>query len=208
MSESSNIPNVKTTPKPFGVQIEWKWPDGCFWFSSLELQYLFDDGRLGKETISWPVSGKFISGLKAGERLQIRLRRTDKDGHVRDWSQGDWIEGVASADAGECLADIAPGWRASSDDTNCDGQQSVVFKADRFKVTDGVNDSGESTIQQQIQQAANAVIEATKAALARQDAAMADLASAQAAITECINQAVNNALANALKPGGLLYARK
>lgn len=33
----------------------------------------------------------------------------------------------------------------------------------------------------------------------------ADLASAQAAITESINQAVNDALANALKPGGLLY---
>jgi len=89
-----------------------------------------------------------------------------------------------------------------------DEQQSVVFKADCFKVTDGVNDSGESTIQQQIQQAANAIIEATKAALARQDAAMADLASTQAAITESINQAVNDAIANALKPGGLLYARK
>jgi hypothetical protein len=37
---------------------------------------------------------------------------------------------------------------------------------------------------------------------------MADLASAQAAITESINQAVNDAIANALKPGGLLYARK
>jgi hypothetical protein len=36
---------------------------------------------------------------------------------------------------------------------------------------------------------------------------MADLASAQA-ITESINQAVNDAIANALKPGGLLYARK
>jgi hypothetical protein len=34
---------------------------------------------------------------------------------------------------------------------------------------------------------------------------MADLASAQAAITEHINQVVNNALANALKPGGVLY---
>jgi hypothetical protein len=89
-----------------------------------------------------------------------------------------------------------------------DEQQSVVFRADCFKVTDGVNDSGESTIQQQIQQAANAIIEATKAALARQDAAMADLASTQAAITESINQAVNDAIANALKPGGLLYARK
>jgi hypothetical protein len=57
-----------------------------------------------------------------------------------------------------------------------DEQQSVVFRADRFKVTGEVSASGESTIQQQIQQAANAIIEATKAALARQDAAMADLA--------------------------------
>ncbi|MDU7134072.1 MAG: hypothetical protein E6325_22095, partial [Enterobacteriaceae bacterium] len=74
------------------------------------------------------------------------------------------------------------------------------------KVTVEVNDSGEPTIQRQIQQAANAVIEATKAALARQDAAMADLASAQAAITESINQAVNDAIVNALRPGGVLYA--
>ncbi|MDU7134910.1 MAG: hypothetical protein E6325_26495, partial [Enterobacteriaceae bacterium] len=42
-----------------------------------------------------------------------------------------------------------------------DEQQSVVFRADRFKVTVEVNDSGEPTIQRQIQQAANAVIEAT-----------------------------------------------
>lgn len=87
-------------------------------------------------------------------------------------------------------------------------QQSVVFRVDRFKVTVGVNDSGESTIQQQTQQAANAVIEATKAALARQDAAMADLAFAQAAIAQSINQAVNDAIANARRPGGLLYTRK
>ncbi|MHB9319106.1 hypothetical protein ACP3TG_08310 [Phytobacter diazotrophicus] len=87
-----------------------------------------------------------------------------------------------------------------------DEQQSVVFQADCFKATAGVNDSGESTIQQQIQQAANAVIEATKAALARQDAAMAAVASEQAALTERINQAVNDAIANALRPGGALYA--
>jgi hypothetical protein len=89
-----------------------------------------------------------------------------------------------------------------------DEQQSVEFRADRFKVTGEVSASGEPTIQQQIQQAANAVIEATKAALARQDAAMADLASTQAAITESVNQVVKDAIANALKPGGLLYARK
>ena len=81
-----------------------------------------------------------------------------------------------------------------------------MFLADRFKATVGVNDSGEPTIQQQIQHAASAVIEATKAVLARQDAAMAAVASEQAAITERINQVVNDAIANALRPGGVLYA--
>lgn len=68
--------------------------------------------------------------------------------------------------------------------------QSVEFKADRFKIQANVD----------------AIVEATKATYARQEAMMADLASAQAALTEHINQVVNNALANALKPGGLLYA--
>lgn len=80
-----------------------------------------------------------------------------------------------------------------------DEQQSVMFHADRFKATVGVNDSGEPTIQQQIQQAANA-------SHARQEAAMAAVASEQAALTKSINQAVNDAITNALKPGGVLYA--
>lgn len=73
-----------------------------------------------------------------------------------------------------------------------DEQQSVEFKADRFKIQANVD----------------AIVEATKATYARQEAMMADLASAQAALTEHINQVVNDAIANALRPGGLLYARK
>lgn len=68
-------------------------------------------------------------------------------------------------------------------------QQSVEFRADRFKIQANVD----------------AIVEATKATYARQEAMMADLASAQAALTEHINQVVNDALANALKPGGVLY---
>lgn len=91
-----------------------------------------------------------------------------------------------------------------------DEQQSVEFSADRFKVTCEVSACGGSTTQEheQILRSANAIIEAAKAGHARQEAMMADLASAQAALTEHINQVVNNALANALRPGGLLYARK
>ena len=89
-----------------------------------------------------------------------------------------------------------------------DEQQSVEFSADRFKVTCEVSACGGSTTQEheQILRSANAIIEAAKAGHARQEAMMADLASAQAALTEHINQVVNNALANALRPGGVLYA--
>lgn len=86
-----------------------------------------------------------------------------------------------------------------------DVQQSVVFMADRFKVTYGASASGEPTTQEKIQQGANAIIEAAKASLARHEAMMADLASAQTAITKSINQAVDDAIANALRPGGAIH---
>ncbi|MDC0726575.1 hypothetical protein POH93_14400 [Phytobacter diazotrophicus] len=75
-----------------------------------------------------------------------------------------------------------------------DGQQQVVFDNDQHRAGIIAN--------------ATSLIEAMNAAYARQEAMMIELASARAAITESINQAVNDAIANALKPGGLLYARK
>lgn len=100
MSESSIVPYVKTTPKPFGVSVEWKWPGGC---AVLELQYLREDSRLVKERIHWPTTGHLISGLKAGERLQVRLRPVAADGSTRDWLAADWIDGVSSVDTEEIL---------------------------------------------------------------------------------------------------------
>ncbi|MBD4541452.1 hypothetical protein GUG61_06355, partial [Xanthomonas citri pv. citri] len=43
------------------------------------------------------------SGLKAGERLQVRLRPIAEDGSARDWRAGDWIEGVSSVDTEEII---------------------------------------------------------------------------------------------------------
>ncbi|MDC7948829.1 DUF1983 domain-containing protein [Enterobacter kobei] len=100
MSEPSIVPYVKTTPKPFGVEVEWKWPGGC---AVLELQCLHEDGRLMKERIFWPATVCLISGLKAGERLQVRLRPIAEDGSARDWRAGDWIEGVSSVDTEEII---------------------------------------------------------------------------------------------------------
>lgn len=100
MSEPSIVPYVKTTPKPFGVDVEWKWPGGC---AVLELQCLHEDGRLMKERIFWPATVCLISGLKAGERLQVRLRPIAEDGSARDWRASDWVEGVSSVDVGEIV---------------------------------------------------------------------------------------------------------
>ncbi len=100
MSEPSIVPYVKTTPKPFGVDVEWKWPGGC---AVLELQCLHEDGRLVKERLYWPTTGYLISGLKTGERVQVRLRPIAEDGSARDWRAGDWLEGVSSVDAGEIV---------------------------------------------------------------------------------------------------------
>lgn len=100
MSEPSIVPYVKTTPKPFGVDVEWKWPGGC---AVLELQCLHEDGRLVKERLYWPATGYFISGLKTGERVQVRLRPIAEDGSALDWRAGDWFEGVSSVDAGEIV---------------------------------------------------------------------------------------------------------
>ncbi|WP_217188973.1 hypothetical protein [Enterobacter soli] len=275
MSEPSIVPYVKTTPKPFGVDVEWKWPGGC---AVLELQCLHEDGRLMKERIFWPATVCLISGLKAGERLQVRLRPIAEDGSARDWRAGDWIEGVSSVDVGEIVEALDEEIRNSdafnipsdkpfiNDAAIKDGsisaklafpksdlrlmepfggvplritnvstkvsltnemrdaviaavrdsgqfvekptgdvQQSVVFMADRFKVTYGASASGEPTTQEKIQQGANAIIEAAKASLARHEAMMADLASAQTAITKSINQAVDDAIANALRPGGAIH---
>ncbi|TKK20208.1 hypothetical protein EcCFBP13530_06550 [Enterobacter cancerogenus] len=100
MSESSIAPYLKTTPKPFGVNVEWKWPGDC---AVLELQCLHEDGRLVKERIYWPTTGYLISGLKTGERVQVRLRPIAEDGSARDWRVGDWVEGVSSVDAGDII---------------------------------------------------------------------------------------------------------
>jgi hypothetical protein len=53
-----------------------------------------------------------------------------------------------------------------------DEQQSVEFRADRFKIQANVD----------------AIVEAAKATHARQEAMMADLASAQAALTETLTR--------------------
>lgn len=264
MSEPSIVPYVKTTPKPFGVNVEWKWPVSCLW---LELQYLHEDGRLVKEIIHWPAINYLISGLKAGERLQLRLRPlpVGQDGSARDWRAGDWIEGVSSVDTEEiiealdeeirnscALHGIKGGWFVDktgkayihealigngtlsanySVKMNVDyggkryaagmtlgveeGKQQVTFKADRFKV----HEAASSIIE-------NAVASATKAkislcdemkqaiidtvresdlftslqtAIAAQEASTSDLKQA-------LNDAVGDAIRNAIKPGGALWA--
>ncbi|KTJ64499.1 hypothetical protein ASU80_17185 [Enterobacter hormaechei subsp. xiangfangensis] len=265
MSEPSIVPYVKTTPKPFGVDVEWKWPGGCLW---LELQYLHEDGRLVKEIIHWPAINYLISGLKAGERLQLRLRPrpVGQDGSARDWRAGDWIEGVSSVDTEEiietldeeirkscALHGLKGGWfvdktgkayihealigdgvlstsynvkmnvtvKGKSHEAGMsigveDGQSNVEFMADRYTVHEAASSIIENAVATSAKtkirlgdEMKQAVIDAVResdlfASLqAKIDAQKASLVGLQ----QAMHEAVNDALLNALKPGGLLYKR-
>lgn len=263
MSEPSIVPYVKTTPKPFGVDVEWKWPGGC---AVLELQCLHEDGRLMKERIFWPATVCLISGLKAGERLQVRLRPIAEDGSARDWRAGDWIEGVSSVDTEEiiealdeeirkscALRGLKGGWFVDKTgkayiheapivngtlSTNYsvkmnvdyggkryaagmtlgveDGQSNVEFMADRYAVHEAAssiieNDvaTSEKTKIRLGDELKQAVIDAVResdlfASLqVKIDAQTASVVGLQ----QAMHEAVNDAIRNALKPGGLLFKR-
>jgi len=262
MSEPSIVPYVKTTPKPFGVDVEWKWPGGC---AVLELQCLHEDGRLMKERIFWPATVCLISGLKAGERLQVRLRPIAEDGSARDWRAGDWIEGVSSVDTEEiiealdeeirnscALHGLKGGWFVDKTgkayihealigngtlSTNYsvkmnvdyggkryaagmtlgveDGQSKVEFKADRFKVHEAASSIIENakaatkakiSLCEEMEQAIIDAVRESDLFAALQEKIDAQTASV-AGLQQAMNEAVTNAIKNALTPGGLLYNR-
>ena len=266
MSEHLNIHQVTTEPKPFGVTVKWKWPDGSHWFSWLELQCLFEDGRLEREGIRWPVTGKLISGLKASERVQVRLRPIAEDGSARDWRASDWVEGVSSVDVGEivealdeeirnscALHGLKGGWfvdktgkayihealigdgvvsqnysvklnvagkgkpHEAGMTLGVEGEHSKVeFLADRFKVHEAASSIIENAVATSAKtkirlgdEMKQAIIDAVResdlfASLqAKIDAQTASVVGLQ----QAMHEAVNDALLNALKPGGLLYKR-
>lgn len=263
MSEPSIVPYVKTTPKPFGVAVEWKWPGGC---AVLELQCLHEDGRLMKERIFWPATVCLISGLKAGERLQVRLRPIAEDGSARDWRTSDWVEGVSSVDVGEILEaldeeirnscalhGLKGGWfvdktgkayihealigdgvvsqnysvklnvagKGKPHEAGMTlgvehGQSNVEFMADRFNVHEAassiIGNAVVSAKKMKIKlgdEMTQSIIDAVReselftAIQVNIDAQTASLTSLQ----QAMHDAVNDAIRNALKPGGLLYKR-
>ncbi|WP_072051441.1 hypothetical protein [Enterobacter hormaechei] len=105
MSKSLSIPHVTTKPHPFGVTVRWQWPESrdCY---QIELQYLLGDGVFQKEIINWPDNERKINGLKAGERIQVRLRPINADGSWPAWRTSDWIEGASSTDVSGIVESI------------------------------------------------------------------------------------------------------
>ncbi|MDU1953374.1 MAG: hypothetical protein E6750_18500 [Atlantibacter hermannii] len=182
MSECLDLPVKGVSPALWGVKVHWKWPDGSFWGNRLELQCLFADGRLDKEFIPWPCTGKLIGGLKAGERLQVRLRLVDKNGKSRNWRACDWLDGVSSTDASDYLNCIDGFFRNASD------------KSDAQKHPEHPSDTGWHLNKSGTIQSASigSVIKSG------QSEELIDL-------RRVIEQVTTDAIHNALKPGGLLY---
>ncbi|HBM2776636.1 TPA: DUF1983 domain-containing protein [Enterobacter hormaechei subsp. xiangfangensis] len=219
-----------------------------------------------KERIFWPATVCLISGLKTGERVQVRLRPIAEDGSARDWRAGDWIEGVSSVDTewiiealdeeirNSCaLHGLKGGWfvdktgkayiqealigngvvsqnysvklnvagkgkpHEAGMTLGVEGEHSKVeFLADRFKVHEAASSIIENAVVTKAKinialgdETKQAVIDAVResdlfASLqAKIDAQTASVVGLQ----QAMHEAVNDAIRNALKPGGLLFKR-
>ncbi|MCE9979688.1 hypothetical protein [Leclercia adecarboxylata] len=257
MSKSLNIFSVETHPELWGVSVKWKWPEESTWGRRLELQCLFSDGRLKHDLISWPVTGTHIGGLKAGERVQLRLRPIDKNGNSPEWGLGDWIEGVSSAHAADYLnkicvdisnqsihssllineAFLQPGiiQNAKLNNAVVNSSYSIQVKADNSdkQPTAGAIRVSESDQQQvstgwEIKKAGTAIAssaDATKLSLSDEmreavvdavrnsdlfEPILAELngqAASLASLQQAIHDVANDAIRNAMKPGGMLFGR-
>jgi hypothetical protein len=187
MSDSSNVLCLKTEPKPYGVQIEWAWPDGSHWFSRVELQYVREKSIPVVKVIEWPVTGLFISGLNVGEKIHVRMRGLDKEGNGPGWKASDWIEGVASE-------------LHSTTDEVLDS----IRKSDVFKILSGQTFINAPLLKEAVVN--NASINGVSLKGVCHFTTASDQCLMETAITESINQAVNDAITNALRPGGVLYS--
>ena len=205
MSEPSIVPYVKTTPKPFGVDVEWKWPGGCLW---LELQYLHEDGRLVKELIHWPAINYLISGLKAGERLQLRLRPlpVGQDGSARDWRASDWIEGVSSVDTEEIIEALDEEIRNSCALHGLKGGW-FVDKTGKAYIHEALIGNGTLSTNYSVKMNVDFGGKRYAAGMSIGQASVDAQTASIAVLQQAVHDAVNDALRNALKPGGLLYKR-
>ncbi|EMH7376489.1 MULTISPECIES: phage tail tip fiber protein [Enterobacter cloacae complex] len=203
MSEPSIVPYVKTTPKPFGVNVEWKWPVSCLW---LELQYLHEDGRLVKELIHWPAINYLISGLKAGERLQLRLRPVEQDGSARDWRASDWIEGVSSVDTEEIIEALDEEIRNSCALHGLKGGW-FVDKTGKAYIHEALIGNGTLSTNYSVKMNVDFGGKRYAAGMSIGQASVDAQTASIAVLQQAVHDAVNDALRNALKPGGLLYKR-
>lgn len=152
------LPHISTHPYVFAVRVEWRWPDNYFWFGRVELQYVRENRIPIVEIIEWPVVAKVISGLRAGEKIHVRMRPLDKDGNGPAWNASDWLEGASSSDTQDIVQHVQDSLAASSPLLNMNyeteepgknhsagmkvgiegNQQQVKFLADRFAVTFGI----------------------------------------------------------------------
>ena len=205
MSDPSIVPYVKTTPKPFGVAVEWKWPGGC---AVLELQCLHEDGRLVKELIHWPAINYLISGLKAGERLQLRLRPlpVGQDGSARDWRASDWIEGVSSVDTEEIIEALDEEIRNSCALHGLKGGW-FVDKTGKAYIHEALIGNGTLSTNYSVKMNVDFGGKRYAAGMSIGQASVDAQTASIAVLQQAVHDAVNDALRNALKPGGLLYKR-
>lgn len=107
-AEPPLVVGLRTTPKVFGIQVDWGVPEGAEDTAYTELQYnsaADPTTAISLGRIAYPTDTFLLTGLGAAVTLWFRARLVDKTGNIGQWSA--WVSGTSSADADEILDYIA-----------------------------------------------------------------------------------------------------
>lgn len=77
-------------PRPFGVKVQWFWPEGSREGDVVAVQALRGKALTELQIVRFPKDRAFINGLRLGEAVQIRARMMSDASDYPAWQVRDW----------------------------------------------------------------------------------------------------------------------
>lgn len=83
-------------PRPFGVKVQWFWPEGSREGDVVAVQALRGKALTELQIVRFPKDRAFINGLRLGEAVQIRARMMSDASDYPAWQVSDWRNATSS----------------------------------------------------------------------------------------------------------------
>lgn len=100
--------SLSVFPRPFGVKVQWFWPEGSQEGDVVVVQALRGKGLTEPQIIRFPKDRAFINALRVGEAIQVRARMMSDASDFPDWQAGDWRNAASSTSLADLGATVPP----------------------------------------------------------------------------------------------------